>query len=399
MTIKTIVLIPILTGILLTPTILYSQEINIGILRDKNPQKFLIESPTGNYKLKSGKKTLLHLKKGRTAILNLTKGSINISNEKRDYGLHKQVYLVSRKYKFNKAHDKDGSKKNAEFNVKLLDPKLNLRTYQGNLKISADEKKVLLTNIVSMPDYLAGVVETESGSKAEPEYYKNQVIISRTYAFKNLNNHRKEGFQLCDGVHCQAYKGKSTGNENIQKAVSKTKDLVIANNENKLVDAVFSANCGGQTNNSEDVWTSNTSYLKSIEDIYCTDQPQAKWTKTISFIDFKKFLKEKNISIPDTLSIDSFAFRQPERTTLYNIAGQEIKLTVLRTGLALRSTFFDIEANGNELIFKGKGYGHGVGMCQEGAMNMARKGFKYDEIIKYYYKDVKIISLDKLQNE
>jgi stage II sporulation protein D len=376
----------------------FCQETNIGILNDKNPQKFLIEVAAGKYMIKSGNKRICKLKNGNAIIINYVNGILNLSNERKDYGFHSEIKVLAKKYKFNKAHDNPNSKRNFELNIKLIAPELKAKTYQGNIAILAKEKNIILTNQLAMPDYLAGVVETESGTKCEYEFYKNQVVICRTYALKSLQNHVKDGYQLCDGVHCQAYKGKSTMNSLIQKAVTETDNLVIVDKDGQLISAVFSANCGGQTNNSEDVWSSASSYLKSIKDSFCINQPQAFWKKTIAFSDFKSFLKDKKVIFPDSLSIDSFAFTQPERKVMYNFLGQEIKLTSIRLGLGLRSTFFDIKPDGQNLIFSGRGYGHGVGMCQEGAMNMARKGYKFDEIIKYYYRGVSIIQVNKLVN-
>jgi stage II sporulation protein D len=127
------------------------------------------------------------------------------------------------------------------------------------------------------------------------------------------------------------------------------------------------------------------------------DQRQAQWKKTIEKDDFIKFLKEKNINISDTIASDSLSFEQETRKINYSVNNQEIKLTTIRNVFNLRSTFFSITTNGKQLNLSGRGYGHGVGMCQEGAMNMARKGYKFDEIIRYYYKDVDIIPVFKLK--
>jgi len=374
----------------------FSQSIDIGLFQHLKSTKLFIEAASGKYKVKSGKKTLFRLKKDRAIIFNYTKDYINVSNTKKDFGLFKEVEIVAKKYRYTKAHDRNNSKKNSELNLKLINPKQNSRIYQGNLKVYIKDKNLEIVNQIALPDYLAGVVEAESGPNEVEQYYKNQAVICRTYAMATLEKHQSEGFNLCDGVHCQAYKGKSTLNPLIQKAIRETKDLVIVDDNDQLISALFSANCGGQTNNSEDVWSTALPYLRSIKDEYCIDQRQAKWTKTIAFNDWKNFLKEKSISFEDTLSIDSFAFEQPSRLKNYIINNQEISLTTLRFGFKLRSTFFCIKPQDTQLILEGKGYGHGVGMCQEGAMNMARKGHKFDEIIKYYYTGVKIKSFSQL---
>jgi len=360
-------------------------QIDIGLFNNKSVKEVFLEVNSGKYIVKSGKKRLYKLKNERSLIFNNTKNGISVSNVNKDFGLHKSIKIIGKK----KGLFKKSSKTNV-LNVKLISPKYKSRLYDNDLIINSKNNKLQLINRVELQNYLAGVVEAESGSKAEFEYYKNQAVICRTYAIKSKDKHKKDGFNLCDGVHCQAYKGKSIHNENIVKAVKKTKDLVIVDKKGKLITSVFSANCGGQTNNSEDVWLNKVSYLRSINDKFCTDQRQATWTKEISVSDWKNFLKTKNFVINDTIISDSLAFKQENRRKFYEFNNQKIKLTKIRYGLKLRSTFFSIKPDGEKLILKGRGYGHGVGMCQEGAMNMAKKGYKFDEIIKYYYTDVKI---------
>ncbi len=378
---------------------LNAQKIDIGILNDRNPKKLLIEASSGKYKIKSENRTVYRLKKGRSIILNYTKGYINVSNAKRDFGLYQNLIITDKKYKYEKSHDQTNSKKNCELTLKIIEPKMDARIYQGNIKFSVKEKNMVPVNQIGLSDYLSAVVEAESGSKAELEYYKNQAVICRTYALKNPEKHKPDGFNLCDGVHCQAYKGKSTLNPLIQKAVTNTDAMVVVDENNELISSVFSANCGGQTNNSEDVWTNKVSYLRSIQDQFCMDQRQATWTKIIDAKEFISFLKEKSIHIPDTIPLDSLSFEQLSRKISYTVENQEIRLTTIRSGLNLRSTFFSIKPNGEQLVFSGRGYGHGVGMCQEGAMNMAKKGCKFDDIIKYYYHNVNIIPIKKLKEK
>lgn len=389
----------ILLFFLLSFQIVHAQKIDIGLFQHFKTEKLFIEAEAGKYKIRGSGKKLYKLKRDRNIILKYTKGMVSVSNSKKDFGLHSDIEIIARKYNYNKSHSKPNSRKNCELKIKLLEPKHEARTFQGNLAIKIIEKQVELINLLALPDYLAGVVEAESGPSQVLEYYKNQATICRTYALKNAQKHKTEGFHLCDGVHCQAYKGKSSKNPIIQEAVKETKELIIIDKNKELITAVFSANCGGQTNNSEDVWTSALPYLKSITDTFCTDQRQAFWTKKIEFNTWKKFLKEKSLTFEDTLSIDSFAFSQPQRLKNYTINEQEIKLTTIRYNLNLRSTFFSIKPDGEHLLLSGRGYGHGVGMCQEGAMNMAKKGYSFDRIIKYYYTDVEIVPISKLKKK
>ncbi len=357
-----------------------AQEIKIGIFNNKNIEKVFLEAQKGKYKLFIDGKKKYTLKGSRSLIINVSGKNVNLSLPKKDY-TGKNILLKG--------------KKKAVISVKLIRPKQKAFWYYGSINILAKQNKLVLINLPPFQEYLAGVVEAESGTKAAKEYYKSQAIICRTYALQKWNRHKKDGFNLCDGVHCQAYKGLSTADRTIKKSVKKTKNLVILDGNNRLIEALFSANCGGQTNNSEMVWSSEIPYLRSIKDPYCIDQRQAKWEKTISVQKFKNLLTQKGINLPGNISADAFAFKQPNRLKYYTINSQQIKLTTIRYGLRLRSTFFEIEPVGKNLQFHGRGYGHGVGMCQEGAMNMAKKGKNYKEIIKFYYTGVKIKPMEK----
>lgn len=353
-----------------------AQEIKIGIFNTQNIKKLFLEAETGRYKVYFNGKKIYTLKSGRSLVLNSGNSGITVSTPKKDYTAGKEISIKG--------------KKKSVLNVKLMKPKLKARSYAGSLNIYSKKNSIKLVNLPPWDKYLAGVVEAESGTHAAKEYYKNQAVICRTYALQKWDKHKKDGFNLCDGVHCQAYKGIATSNDLIRKSVKKTKKLVILDENNRLIDALFSANCGGQTNSSEMVWTTAIPYLRSVKDPYCIDQRQAKWEKTIPTQKFKDFLKQKGINLPENISVQTFAFKQPKRLKYYTINSQQIKLTTIRYGLHLRSTFFEIEPDGNNLLFHGRGYGHGVGMCQEGAMNMAKKGKNYKEIIKFYYTGVKI---------
>ena len=146
--------------------------------------------------------------------------------------------------------------------------------------------------------------------------------------------------------------------------------------------------------NSEDVWSSKKSYLKSVVDTFCRNQVHSNWIDTISIKDWITYLDTTGFEITQkTFNNDSLTFIQEHRKKYYRINGDSILLTKIRSDFNLKSTFFSINPNNDNLILKGTGYGHGVGLCQEGAMQMARYGYSYSDIINFYYKDVSIINL------
>lgn len=166
-----------------------------------------------------------------------------------------------------------------------------------------------------------------------------------------------------------------------------TKGLVILDKDSTLIISAFHSNCGGETASSEDVWLTNQPYLKGVIDPYCRSSRNSVWEKKISINDWLEFLRKSGYKgKTDDLSV--FSFLQNVRLTDYRTGSFTMPLSTIRNELDLRSTFFSVVADGDSVILKGRGYGHGVGLCQEGAMEMAEKGFNYQQIISFYYTDV-----------
>jgi stage II sporulation protein D len=284
------------------------------------------------------------------------------------------------------------------FNIKCLQPALPERTYDDNLEIRPNGKGMKLINRVNIDHYVAGVVEAENGISQNFEYYKMKSIICRTYALSNPKRHEAEGFQLCDKVHCQVYKGKNKRNDDILMAAVATTGIVIVDSNIKLITAAFHSNCGGQTMNSEDVWALPTSYLKSVKDTFCLNKPQARWETTITKKDWLTYLTLKHkCDLTETLHTDCYTnYEQPHRESELITHDLKIPFKKLRTDFNLRSGYFSLEDKGDSIKIIGRGFGHGLGLCQEGAMRMSELGYKYNQILHFYYKDIHLVDLSVL---
>jgi stage II sporulation protein D len=286
----------------------------------------------------------------------------------------------------------------AAFKIKSIVPQSKVRTYEGNLevKLSEDNIQLVLINTVDLEDYIAGVVESEGGRGGNLEYYKIQAILVRTYLLAHLSRHVQEGYEVCDDVHCQAYVSRATDDEILQAVVA-TKGLVVVDNNLNLITAAFHSNCGGETCNSQDVWAISTNYLKSIKDTFCLSQSQAHWERTISLEDWKSYLQLKRLPSSKGSFVPITSYNQDYGREVYlQDKGIKIPLKNIRADFKLKSTFFSIEQVGDSIKFKGRGYGHGVGLCQEGAMEMARLRYSYEYILHYYYKDVSLVDVSAL---
>lgn len=288
--------------------------------------------------------------------------------------------------------------KDCSFKLKSVTPDSKVKIYDDDLEASVIQSGLKLLNKVDIEDYVAGVVESEGGPRNSSEYYKLQAILCRTYSLNNMRKHEVDSFNLCDQVHCQAYKGK-TNNTNILNAVYDTKGLVIVDDDLNLISATFHSNCGGQTVNSEDVWLLSASYLRSVKDTFCLRMPNAKWQKKIEAKDWLNYLSSKfNFPVSDSLStLKALSYAQANGRELFFIDKYfNIPLKTIRTDMQLKSTYFSLEQGNDSVIFNGRGYGHGVGLCQEGAMRMAQYGISFKEIINFYYTKVHLVDLAAL---
>ena len=282
------------------------------------------------------------------------------------------------------------------FKVQCLIPKYRERLYDDDLILRVRNNRIQIINHVDLEKYIAGVVESEGGSKSSLEYYKTQAIITRTYALRNFYRHISEGYNLCSSVHCQAYHHKATKSDKILKAVKMTRGLVIVDTTLNLINAAFHSNSGGQTSSSEMIWLTPKSYLKSVIDTFSTKRSNAVWTKTIPLWKWKSYLKKNGFTIPANVKPEDFNFEQKQRKMFYVFNNDSMLLKDIRTDFKLRSTFFSVKADAKQVVLHGRGYGHGVGLSQQGAMEMAMENYNYREIIKFYYKNVFIVSLRAL---
>lgn len=143
------------------------------------------------------------------------------------------------------------------------------RDYDDHLWVTSSKGYLKILNRVELEHYVAGVVQAEGGGSSKSlEYFMVQAITCRTYALVNYMKHKSDGYNLCDAVHCQLYLGKCK-NPEIVRAVARTGGDVIVDNDKRMISAAFHSNCGGQTVNSEDIWSIPTSYLKSVTDTFC----------------------------------------------------------------------------------------------------------------------------------
>ncbi len=354
-----------------------SEHLFISVLSDKKISSVIITSSVGEYEIINDNQKISDLNPLSILNISVLNKKILLRNMADTIGIYDSLFI------------------NSLDSVNVLELKAINKTkfnryYDDNLIITVKDGSLFFINNVDINKYVAGVVKSEGGYNKHIEYYKVQAIICRTYALREKEKHIDEKFQLCDMVHCQVYAGKSRDSL-INKAVDETRNLVLVDKNNNLISAVFHSNSGGQTLNSEDVWQESRPYLKAVVDTFSYNQKNSKWEKTIPFKSWNNYIYKKyRCSINDTC----FKFIQENRINYIYIDSTKISLKDVRKDWDLKSTFFSIkQINSDTLLFEGKGYGHGVGLAQEGAMNMANYGYDYKTIINFYYNNVSIIKL------
>ncbi|MCB0380027.1 MAG: SpoIID/LytB domain-containing protein [Flavobacteriales bacterium] len=362
-----------------------AEVLNIGVLANKKVTSFIFSPQVGSYNIYTENGKLLEISIEDIVQLSYSNNNITLKTLDKDLGSFKKVKFI-------------GTSWRNSFKIKTNKPEGKITFYEDNLLVSINNyyNQLTLINNVDIDNYVGGVVESEVGRSPPAEYFKLQAIICRTYALKNIDRHQPEGFSLCDQVHCQAYNGQPKSII-IKEAAIATKNIVIVDSDINLITATFYSNCGGQTANSEDVWRQSVYYLRSVTDTFCRKENNAIWTKKIPKTDWINYLTDKHNHPKEELyqecGLDYFQCRREQHFENQNI---KIPFVDLRKDWNLKSALFDVVATDNEIILQGKGYGHGVGLCQEGAMRMAKLGYSYAEILHFYYKDVHMIDLQAL---
>jgi stage II sporulation protein D len=271
------------------------------------------------------------------------------------------------------------------------------REYLGRLEVSIAGAELLLVNKVPLEAYTAGVVSAEAGKSHHQEYYKLQAVSCRTYALTNQRKHLPDGYDLCDGVHCQVYHGRNR-NDSIRIAVEATRSLVIVDPEIKLIHATFHSNCGGETMNAEDLWSKQEPYLRAVRDTFCVGGKHAQWERTFSRAEWLGYFNRRfGFAAADSAQQRMLLEFEPQCRSIYlGNSWPMFPLKEIREDLKLKSTYFAVQSDGDQVRLVGRGFGHAVGLCQEGAMAMAKAGLSYTDILHHYYTSVHLVDLSTL---
>lgn len=350
-------------------------QVRVRLFSDKAPESIVFLVTRGQYEVNAFDSAPIIIKKGEPVVLVRYSGKLVVKARNSKGFVCDSVIFT--------AKTSDDS-----FSLRINGDAPVRHNYAGDLLCFPDLGKLVLINTCDLEKYIAGVVKAEGGSGKNIEYFKSQAVIARTYMYKYFDKHIGDKYNVCDNTHCQAFSGLSSDSI-LNVAALDTKGQVIIDQDSTLIISAFHSNCGGETSSSEDVWLTSQPYLKSVVDTNCLSSRNAVWEMGISLNTWLEYLKKVGYTGKKDDPV-VFNFAQKSRLKDYKTSSFTIPLRTIRSDLNLRSTFFSVVAKGDSVILKGRGYGHGVGLCQEGAMVMAGKGFNYRQIIEFYYFGVKI---------
>jgi len=277
---------------------------------------------------------------------------------------------------------------------------LGKRLYRGSLQILRTKEGLLRAiNIINLQDYLKGVLYHEVSHRWPMEAMKAQAIASRTFALYQAQQNKNKYYYLKSDVSSQVYGGVYAEKYRTNRAVEETRGKVLIY-RGKLLPAFFHATCGGKTEDAARLWKVRIGPLKGIDCFYCENSPHYNWQSSISLEDAEKALRSAGYKISDIDSIKIIDRDRSARVTKLRLSSKRIRKNIsakdfrhILGSRLIRSTNFTVAIKGGKAYFNGRGWGHGVGMCQWGAFSMAKKRKTAADILANYYPGAHIADI------
>jgi stage II sporulation protein D len=260
--------------------------------------------------------------------------------------------------------------------------------YSGTIEVWKGKQGLYVINEVPLEEYIKGVVAAEIKESWDMEALKAQAVVARTYAvYQKLKAGKDVPYHLTSTVLSQVYKGPSPSPA-VTKAVDETRGEIVTY-EGKPIVAFYHSTSGGMTEDAGEVFQQSLPYLKPVQ-TNCELSPYFMWEKVITMAELEKVLELKGIT---DIKINSYTVSgRAKELRIFVEKGLDpvvISAVELRKKIGwerLPSTLITgLSRNNGSFVFEGRGYGHGVGMCQWSALQMARDGKKYKEILEFFY--------------
>ena len=279
---------------------------------------------------------------------------------------------------------------------------LNGLSLPGHLIVKRQNNRLLVINELDLEDYVKGVVPAEMNPTWHPEALKVQAVAARTYALYQLRQGGRKDFDILSSTKDQVYRGRNVLNAAVSNAVDQTRNLILAY-DNAPIFAAYHSTAAGPTEDAMYVWSMDVPYLKGVECPFDMDSPHYQWRTDVSLPQLERRLREEGFPVGVIAAVDPASYSKSGRVAQVRILhsdgelylrGEDLRRVVGYT--MLESTQFDLEMVGLRVQFLGRGAGHGVGLCQWGAKELAEGGYSAETILRYYYPGTELRDFTRL---
>ncbi|MGA7105136.1 MAG: SpoIID/LytB domain-containing protein, partial [Candidatus Deferrimicrobiaceae bacterium] len=276
---------------------------------------------------------------------------------------------------------------------------LSGRRLPGRIRISAQNGGIRVVAVVPLEEYVAAVLSREAAPSFHPEALSALAVAVRTYTLFAIAAPRAPDYDLVAGVDDQVFEGVENIAEGYRKAAEATRGEVLYYRDG-LARTVYHSTCGGRTESAAAAWGTDFPYLRSVWCDDCRESPAWRWEYRMSRAEGTRIALDLGVGAGGGLRIEIATRTTTGRARHVRLASagtaREVKASSFRraAGYArVKSLCMEIAPSGDGWEFSGKGYGHGVGMCQWGANGMAKRGAGYREILARYYLHTRVASL------
>ena len=267
-----------------------------------------------------------------------------------------------------------------------------VKRYRGVLTIYRIKNKLLVVNTLPLETYVRGVLYHEVPHKWPMEVIKAQAVAVRSYAFYQTQVNKEKKYDVTSDIYSQVYGGRSAERYRTNIAADRTRGAVLFY-KGKVLPAYFHSTCGGHTEDAGELWKHDLAPLKGVVSHYCRTSPYYFWKKNFQSKKVQEKLNEKGYKIGLIKDIQIVQRNNSGRIKFLKIISRDGK-SIDISGKDFRNIVGpnNLKSNQYKIIMKGyyfdvigKGWGHGVGMCQWGAYQMAKERFSYKAILKHFY--------------
>lgn len=278
---------------------------------------------------------------------------------------------------------------------------LTARPYQGKIELTSEGRKLLVINRIPVELYLEGVLNAEISTDWPLEAVKAQAVVARTYALYLKKRYLTRAWHLTADSTDQVYYGADLIDKRGLSALQQTRGIVVTHNH-QLAQTFYHSNCGGMTESPQVVWGTPVPYLKVRSIPYGKSDPRYHWNLHLTDKSLRDLLRSVGIDMNRIKRVSIAEYSTSGRAYLLKFEGSAavtLKASKFRKLVGytkIQSLLFDVVRVPGGFYFKGRGNGHGVGLSQWSAKEMAEIGYKYQEILRFFYQGIKLERFDQL---